>query len=92
MIKLNYLAAVRLIQLVLPGMLAAGDGDVINVSSIGVQLGQPRFAAYTASKAALDAFTRAAGAELRSSGISFTTIHMPLVRTPMIEPTPALTS
>src|SRR6202011_4563617 len=47
----------------------------------------PRFSAYVASKAALDAWTRVVSSEVIGDGISFTTIHMPLVRTPMIAPT-----
>ena len=47
----------------------------------------PRFSAYVASKAALDAWTRCASSEYADQGISFTTINMPLVRTPMIAPT-----
>ena len=86
LIQLNYLAAVRLTQLVLPGMREQHDGLVVNVSSMAVQLGTPRFSAYTASKAALDAFARCASAECRADGIHFTTINMPLARTPMIAP------
>jgi NAD(P)-dependent dehydrogenase (short-subunit alcohol dehydrogenase family) len=62
-------------------------GHIVNVSSIGVQTGAPRFSAYVASKAALDAYSRIAAAETVGRGITFTTIHMPLVRTPMIAPT-----
>src|SRR3546814_10489344 len=47
----------------------------------------PRFSAYVASKAALDAFSRCAQAEFSGRNIAFTTINMPLVRTPMIAPT-----
>jgi NAD(P)-dependent dehydrogenase (short-subunit alcohol dehydrogenase family) len=60
---------------------------VVNVSSIGVQTNPPRFSAYVASKAALDAFTRVVSSETIGDGVTFTTIHMPLVRTPMIAPT-----
>jgi short-subunit dehydrogenase len=57
------------------------------VSSIGVQTNQPRFSAYIASKAALDAFSRSIGTEVVDDGVAITTVHMPLVRTPMIAPT-----
>jgi len=40
-----------------------------------------------ASKAALDAWTRCASSEFADQGVTFTTINMPLVRTPMIAPT-----
>jgi NAD(P)-dependent dehydrogenase (short-subunit alcohol dehydrogenase family) len=47
----------------------------------------PRFSGYVASKAALEAFTRCAASEFVDRGIEFTTINMPLVKTPMIAPT-----
>ncbi len=85
--QLNYFGALRLIMQLLPGMIERGGGHVINISSIGVLTNAPRFSAYVASKAALDAFTRCASSELAHEGIRFTTINMPLVRTPMIAPT-----
>ncbi|ASK35103.1 short chain dehydrogenase [Alcanivorax sp. N3-2A] len=85
--QLNYFGALRLIMKLLPTMVERGFGHVINISSIGVLTNAPRFSAYVASKAALDAFTRCAGSELAHQGVRFTTINMPLVRTPMIAPT-----
>ncbi|EKF74456.1 short chain dehydrogenase [Alcanivorax hongdengensis A-11-3] len=85
--QLNYFGALRLIMDLLPTMIENGGGHVINISSIGVLTNAPRFSAYVASKAALDAFTRCAASELAHEGIRFTTINMPLVRTPMIAPT-----
>lgn len=87
MIGLNYLGAIRLIMGLLPRMRERHDGHVINISSIGVQTNPPRFSAYVASKAALDAWTRVVSSECLAEGVHFTTIHMPLVRTPMIAPT-----
>jgi thioester reductase-like protein len=85
--QLNYFGAVKLIIGLLPHMRERGSGHVVNVSSIGVQTNPPRFSAYVASKAALDAFTRVVASEVIGDGVTFTTIHMPLVRTPMIAPT-----
>jgi NAD(P)-dependent dehydrogenase (short-subunit alcohol dehydrogenase family) len=68
-------------------MVRAGGGHVVNVSSIGVLTRVPRFSAYVASKAALDAFSECAASEFADRGVRFTTIHMPLVRTPMSAPT-----
>jgi thioester reductase-like protein len=85
--QLNYFGAVKLIIGLLPHMRKRGSGHIVNVSSIGVQTNPPRFSAYVASKAALDAFTRVVASEVIGDGVSFTTIHMPLVRTPMIAPT-----
>ncbi|MGZ4191308.1 MAG: SDR family oxidoreductase [Solirubrobacteraceae bacterium] len=86
-IKLNYLGTIKLIMGLLPQMRDRRSGHVVNVSSIGVQTNPPRFSAYVASKAALDAWTRVVGSESIGDNVHFTTIHMPLVRTPMIAPT-----
>ena len=85
--QLNYFGSLRLIMRLMPGMIERGFGHVINISSIGVLTNAPRFSAYVASKAALDSFTRCAASEMAHLGIHFTTINMPLVRTPMIAPT-----
>jgi NAD(P)-dependent dehydrogenase (short-subunit alcohol dehydrogenase family) len=85
--QVNYFGAVRLILALLPSMQARKSGHIINVSSIGTQTNPPRFSAYVASKAALDAFSRVIASEVIDDGVQLTTIHMPLVRTPMIAPT-----
>src|SRR5206468_5556254 len=78
---------VKLILDVLPTMRERGTGHIINVSTIGLQTNTPRFSAYLASKAALDAFSRSIGPEVIGDGVHITTVYMPLVRTPMIAPT-----
>ncbi|MDX6670790.1 MAG: hypothetical protein QOI91_1153 [Solirubrobacteraceae bacterium] len=85
--QLNYFGTIKLVMALLPHMTEQRSGHIVNVSSIGAQTNPPRFSAYVASKAALDAWTRCVGSELIGLGITFTTIHMPLVRTPMIAPT-----
>lgn len=85
--QLNYFGSLRMIMRCLPGMTERRSGHIINISSIGVLSNAPRFSAYVASKAALDAFSRCASSEFSDTGISFTTINMPLVKTPMIAPT-----
>ncbi|MFO1473693.1 MAG: SDR family oxidoreductase [Lysobacterales bacterium] len=85
--QLNYFGSLRLIMGFMPTMTQRRKGHIINISSIGVLANSPRFSAYVASKAALDAFSRCAQGELSGKGISFTTINMPLVKTPMIAPT-----
>jgi short-subunit dehydrogenase len=85
--QLNYFGPVKLILDLLPAMRAHKSGHIINVSSIGVQTNTPRFGAYVASKAALDAFSRSISSEIIHDGVHVTTIYMPLVRTPMIAPT-----
>jgi len=95
--QLNYFGALRLTMGLLPRMRRERNGHVINISSAGVRVATPRFAAYVASKAAFDAFSRVAAGEVLGDGVYFTTVYMPLVRTEMIAPTkgyasaPALT-
>ena len=83
----NYFGAVRLILAVLPAMRERRFGHFVNISSIAVQTKLPRFAAYVASKSALDTFSEIAAVENADAGIGFTSVRMPLVRTPMIAPT-----
>jgi NAD(P)-dependent dehydrogenase (short-subunit alcohol dehydrogenase family) len=85
--QLNYFGSLRLIFGFLPKMLEQKRGQIINISSIGVLSNAPRFSAYVASKSALDSFSACAASEFLDKGITFTTINMPLVRTPMIAPT-----
>ncbi|MFJ1460023.1 SDR family NAD(P)-dependent oxidoreductase [Nocardia sp. N2S4-5] len=82
----NYFGAVRMTLALLPRMRERKFGHIVNISSAGVQVATPRFAAYLASKAALDKFAEVTAAEMLADNITFTTIHMPLVRTPMITP------
>ncbi|MFI5011558.1 MAG: SDR family oxidoreductase [Hyphomicrobiales bacterium] len=83
----NYFGCLRLTMGLLPAMARRKSGHVINISSIGVLTNAPRFSAYVASKAALEAWTRCAACEFLDRGVEFTTINMPLVRTPMSAPT-----
>jgi short-subunit dehydrogenase len=85
--QLNYFAPVKLILKLLPIMRDHGTGHIVNISSIGLQINTPRFAAYLGSKAALDAFSRSIAPEIIGDGVHVTTVYMPLVRTPMIAPT-----
>lgn len=89
-ITLNYYAPLRLIRGVAPGMVARGDGHIINISSWRVMPeSSPLFGVYNASKAALSAVSRVIDNELADAGIRSTTIYYPLVATPMIAPTRA---
>jgi len=85
--QLNYFGSLRITMGLLPGMVAKKRGHVVNISSISVLVNAPRFSAYVASKAALDAWTACAASEFADQGITFTTVNMPLVRTPMTAPT-----
>ncbi|MET8845654.1 SDR family oxidoreductase [Amycolatopsis sp. NPDC004625] len=84
---INYFGPVRLILGFLPSMAERRFGHVVNVTTQGLQTDTPRFSAYLASKAALEEFGLTAGRETLSDGVTFTSVRMPLVRTPMIAPT-----
>jgi len=87
LMEVNYFAALRMSLGFLPGMAERKSGHIINISSIGVLTNAPRFSAYVASKAALEAWTRCAASEFLDRDVHFTTINMPLVHTSMIAPT-----
>jgi NAD(P)-dependent dehydrogenase (short-subunit alcohol dehydrogenase family) len=87
LMRLNYFAAVQLAMGFLPGMAERRSGHVVNISSISVLTSAPRFSAYVASKAALEAWSDCAASEFLDRGVAFTTVNMPLVRTEMIAPT-----
>ena len=83
---INYFGAVRLILALLPHMTERRFGHVVNVSSIGVQ-GTRRGSRRTWRQGGAGLFRRIVATENHGDGITFTTVHMPLVRTPMIGPT-----
>lgn len=87
--QLNYFAPVKLTLRLMPGMLERGHGRIINISTMSTLLTVPRFSAYVGSKSALDGFSRSVDAEVRGKGVRVCTVHLPLVRTPMIAPTRA---
>ena len=86
LMQVNYFGALRLTLALLPSMVARGSGHVVSISSIALLSNAARFAAYNASKAALEAFTRCAAAEYHDRGVRFTVVNLPLVRTAMVAP------
>lgn len=86
---INYFAPVQLLLSVIP-LLQKNKGQVINISTINVLLLPiPHWAAYQASKSAFDTWFRSTAPELKEMGISTASIYLPLVKTPMIQPTAA---
>ena len=73
------------VQEVLPDMLAAKWGRIVNISSSSAQGGQSYMAAYVSSKAGLIGFTKALALELGPKGITVNTIPPGMVVTPMLE-------
>lgn len=72
-------------QAVLPDMLAAQWGRIVNISSSSAQGGQARMAAYVSSKAGLIGLTKSLALELGPEGITVNTIPPGMVVTPMLE-------
>lgn len=68
-LRANVVAPLRLTQLVLPQMLARGEGVIVNVSSDAAVQAYPGWGGYGASKAALEQLSRVLAAELEGSGI-----------------------
>lgn len=86
---LNYFAPVQLLLSAIP-LLKKSKGHIINISTVNALLIPiPYWAAYQASKSAFDTWFRSASPELNAMGISTTSIYLPLVKTPMIQPTAA---
>ena len=85
----NYFGPVRLTMGLLPAMRAQRFGHVVNIVTWGVQVKAPKFAAYIASKTALDTWSRIAGREAYADNVTFTNMRFSLVRTPMVAPTEA---
>lgn len=85
--KINYFAAVKLTNALLPSMINRQKGHIINISSYGVLSSSAFFSAYIASKAALDAYGRCLASEVKHHNIHVSTLNFSLVRTEMIAPT-----
>jgi len=83
----NYFGPVRLTMGLLPAMRAQRFGHVVNIVTWGIQVKAPKFAAYIASKTALDTFSRIAGREAFFDNVTFTNLRLSLVHTPMTAPT-----
>ena len=74
-LTLDLMAAVRATRAVLPGMLAAGRGVVISISSVNAELPDPLVVDYSAAKAALTNWSKSASKEFGPRGIRFVTVH-----------------
>ena len=82
---LNYFAPVRLTLRLLPSLRERG-GTVSHVLTMGVLIPGPYFAAYLATKAALDAFGDSLMSELQHEGLHVSSVYLPLVKTEMMAP------
>lgn len=67
------------IKAVTPIMVGAGDGAIVNVSSVVTRTGAPGFLHYVASKAAVEGITKSAARELGSRGVRVNAVAPGLV-------------
>jgi short-subunit dehydrogenase len=74
LLELNVVGAVHLTHLVLPAMIAAGDGGLLFTSSIAATMPGPYMSTYNASKAFLLSFAEALRVELKDSGVKVTAL------------------
>ena len=71
-------------QAVVPHMIEAGWGRIVNISSSSAQGGQPLMTHYVAAKAGVIGFTKALALELGPKGITVNTIPPGFIDTPML--------
>jgi short-subunit dehydrogenase len=82
MMNVNYMGIVRCTKAVLPGMKQARSGRIVNVASIAGKIATPKSTAYTATKHAVLGFSNALRQEVRSYGITVSTINPGPIDTP----------
>nr|WP_239018986.1 SDR family NAD(P)-dependent oxidoreductase [Sphingobium terrigena] len=70
-------------QLVLPDMVTAGWGRIVNLSALGAQVGAPNMVHYTATKGGVIAMTRSLAIELGAKGITVNSVSPGFIETPM---------
>jgi NAD(P)-dependent dehydrogenase (short-subunit alcohol dehydrogenase family) len=83
--EVNFFGAVNVLDSILEPMIARGGGRVVATSSLAASRGLPGFAAYSASKAALDRYIEGLRVELSGRGLDFTLAEPGFVRTPLTE-------
>jgi len=82
MLGLNARSVINCARAVVPGMLAAGGGKIINVGAIAALSGKANMSAYIASKAAVIRLTESMAAELREKGINVNCVLPSTIDTP----------
>jgi len=85
MLAVNLLAAVAATRALLPGMLAAGHGRVVNIASTAALKGYAYVTAYTAAKHALLGFTRALALEVAGKGVTANAVCPGFTETPLLD-------
>ena len=84
--NVNYLGPVRLLLGLLPSMRERRSGHIVNVATMGVDFPPMRWSAYIASKTAFETWLGGVAPEILADGVTVTSIHLQLVRSPMLGP------
>jgi len=91
-LEVNFHGPRRLTEALLPGMIAAGGGCVVQVASSAALTGYPFVAAYSASKHALLGWSRSAAIDLARKGVAVNTVCPHFVDSPMTDAGAAATA
>lgn len=83
--EVNLKGIYHAVQLVLPDMIAAGWGRIVNLTALGAQIGAVNMVHYTASKGAVTAMTRSLAVELGGKGITVNAVSPGFILTPMAQ-------
>jgi short-subunit dehydrogenase len=87
MIKINTLAPIQLVRLLMPYFLKQDGGHIVNIGSIFGSLAFPHYVVYSASKYAMRGFSQALARELADTGIKVTYVGPRAVQTPLNDAT-----
>jgi NAD(P)-dependent dehydrogenase (short-subunit alcohol dehydrogenase family) len=82
--ELNLFAAVDLVRLVVPGMRERGWGRIVNISSENGTQPYPDMISYSASKGALDNFSKALSKQYATDGVLVNTVSPAFIETPLV--------
>ncbi|MCE7796718.1 SDR family oxidoreductase [Sphingobium sufflavum] len=85
MMDVNLKGIYHVTQAILPDMLAAGWGRIVNLTALGAQIGAANMAHYTASKGGVTVLTRSLAVELGAAGITVNAISPGFILTPMAQ-------
>jgi short-subunit dehydrogenase len=85
MMNVNYMGTVRCTKAVLPHMLKAGSGHIVNIASMAGKIGSAKSTGYSATKHAVLGFTNSLRQELTGTGVYLTAINPGPVDTPFFD-------
>jgi NAD(P)-dependent dehydrogenase (short-subunit alcohol dehydrogenase family) len=86
LMRLNYLSPVRLSLAFIPGMVARGSGQILNISSVSARVSPPTQGTYGATKAAMTNFFESAAADLHGTGVTIHNVYPGLITVNDVEP------